>query len=108
VEPLSTLTRKRLIRCGQPSEPQYLTGIDLMIGHPVSPLLMVYPKGLDALALAESLAKVLVHYPLYAQRLKRDAQGHERAAGPRRSVLGQGERSGHLRALRGPTTKKTR
>lgn len=76
MEPLSTLTRKRLIRCGQPSEPQYLTGIDLMIGHPVSPLLMVYPQGLDALALAQSLAKVLVHYPLYAQRLKRDAQGH--------------------------------
>jgi shikimate O-hydroxycinnamoyltransferase len=68
-------TTTTLLHAGVRLEPQYLTGIDLMIGHTGSPCVLVYPQGLDAAALMASLRTTLASYSVFTGRLKRDAQG---------------------------------
>ncbi len=70
------MIQQALIRAANRIAPQYLTGLDLRVGHPSSPCLLVYPQGLDGMALQHSLAKVLHHYPVMTGRMKTDAQGH--------------------------------
>ena len=65
----------RLLKAGVKTERQYLTGIDLLIGHPGTPTVLVYPQGLDEEELAHSLQIVLKTYPLFTGRVKRDEQG---------------------------------
>ncbi len=72
--PTRTTTRT-LISSGVTSEPQYLTGMDLLIGHGGSTCALVYPAGLDTDALAASLRQVLAHYPVFTGRYRRDTRG---------------------------------
>ncbi|MFT3859618.1 MAG: acyltransferase [Aquabacterium sp.] len=65
-----------LLRAGVRTAPQYLTGLDLRVGHPSSPCLLVYPQGLDDAALAHSLTRLLRSYPVITGRMKADKQGH--------------------------------
>ncbi len=55
--------------------PQYLSGIDVLIGIVSAPAAFVFPRGLDADALHASLEVLLRHYPVLGARLRRDAQG---------------------------------
>lgn len=68
--------QRALIRAGTRAAPQHLTGLDLRVGHPSSPCLLVYPQGLDGDALKHSLAALLRHYPVLTGRMRADAQGH--------------------------------
>jgi len=71
----SRSTTRALIQSGVTCEPQYLTGMDLSIGHGGSTCALVYPSGLDAKALQDSLKRVLAHYPVFTGRYRRDAKG---------------------------------
>lgn len=71
----SRSTTRALIQSGVTCEPQYLTGMDLSIGHGGSTCALVYPSGLDAQALQNSLQRVLTHYPVFTGRYRRDANG---------------------------------
>jgi shikimate O-hydroxycinnamoyltransferase len=64
-----------LIRAGVRAAPQYLTGLDLRVGHPASPCLLVYPHGVDGDALKHSLALLLRAYPIVTGRMKADTRG---------------------------------
>ncbi len=69
------LTERTLIQPGVTMAPQYLTGLDMLASHAATACIIVYPQGLDAAALKQSLATTLRAYPVLAGRLKRDAQG---------------------------------
>lgn len=70
------ITLREMLRAGAPCEPQHLSGMDVFIGHAGSPCVMVFPQGLPAEAMAESLKAVLAHYPVFTGRYRRDEQGH--------------------------------
>ncbi len=70
-----TSTTHHRLRSGIKGDPQYLTGLDLRVGHSFNSFLLVYPQGLDHEALARSLSKVLAYYPSFTGRLKKDARG---------------------------------
>lgn len=55
--------------------PQYLSGIDVLIGIVSAPAAFVFPGGLDDGALAQSLQSLLSHYPVLGGRLCRDPKG---------------------------------
>lgn len=67
--------QRRRITCGVRGEPQYLTGVDIFNTHVGVPSVFVYPQGLDAAALRDSLPKVLARYPVLAGRLRTGDQG---------------------------------
>ena len=73
---MSLLTERTLIRAGATMERQYLTGLDVLASHAATACILVYPQGLDAAALKQSLATTLNAYPVLSGRLKRDARGH--------------------------------
>lgn len=64
-----------MIRCGLKTGPQYLSGLDLKVGHAGRPCLLAYPQGLNATTLAQSLSKVLRNYPAFTGRLRKDPHG---------------------------------
>jgi Transferase family len=70
-----TSTTHHWLHSGIKGEPQYLTGLDLRVGHSFNSFLLVYPQGLDHEAMVASLRKVLALYPAFTGRLRKDAQG---------------------------------
>jgi shikimate O-hydroxycinnamoyltransferase len=71
-----SLVASTLVKSGAPLAPQYLTGLDLQATHGGTSCALVYPQGLDADGLVQSLAGVLAAYPVLSGRLRRDAQGY--------------------------------
>ncbi len=69
------ITTQSLIKSGATCTPQYLTGMDLLMGHFGITCALVYPSGLDADAMAHSLKMVLHYYPVFTSRYRRDKQG---------------------------------
>ena len=63
--------------CGVTLDPQYFTGLDMFQTHAGNATCLVYPQGMDADALQASFVVVLRAYPVFAGRIRRDAQGHD-------------------------------
>jgi shikimate O-hydroxycinnamoyltransferase len=70
----STTSTRTWVKAGVPSGPHDLTGLDLRVGHTYNACLLVYPQGLDAQALVQSLQKTLQAYPPFTGRLRRDGR----------------------------------